>query len=56
VADCAHCKYALFCGGGCMGKVLANGGSFESNFCDSYSLIFEKYVIQAYKKYRAEMH
>ncbi|WP_455961260.1 radical SAM protein [Bacteroides bouchesdurhonensis] len=54
ISKCKECKYALFCGGGCMGLVLNNDEDFTSNICDGYPTIFKIYAALAYKNYSKE--
>lgn len=48
---CKRCKYALFCGGGCLGKALWQKGSFTDTYCDAYSDTFHVMANKAYNKY-----
>lgn len=41
------CKYALFCGGGCLARRLNN----DSSSCDYFRLSYPKYVNNAYNSF-----
>lgn len=47
---CRRCKYALLCGGGCLGKIRGTKGSFAA-YCDAYSDTFHVMANRAYNKY-----
>lgn len=44
---CICCKYALFCGGGCLARRLNN----DSSSCDYFRLSYPKYVNNAYNSF-----
>ena len=48
---CSRCKYALLCGGGCLGKALGQKGSFTASYCDAYPDTFHMMANKAYSKY-----
>lgn len=51
---CATCKYALFCGGGCAGKVITEeeGDLTKDEACDEYPEIFHTYALLAYQRFK----
>lgn len=55
LSKCNRCKYALFCGGGCAGKVLEDDGDITTQqVCDDYPVTFHTYATIAYKNYKKE--
>lgn len=44
---CKHCKYALFCGGGCIAHATSNGNAH----CSYFYTIFKNIVNRAYERY-----
>lgn len=50
IHKCSKCKYALFCGGGCLTKTFTDDRKAES-YCDSFPTIFRYTVREIYNKY-----
>lgn len=52
--NCSHCKYALFCGGGCLAKAkFTMEQGFGTSICRDYPSIFHLAVLKAYKVFSA---
>ncbi len=52
---CKDCKYALFCGGGCVAFSEKFYGDMMVSYCDSFSSTFNKQVIDAYLEIEGEV-
>ena len=50
VDACSKCKYAFFCGGGCMAGALREGRGYNSPHCDGYPKLFQQIVPETYFK------
>ncbi len=48
---CNHCRYALFCGGGCASRAESQNGTIYGNFCDNFQNRFKHAVVTAYSKH-----
>ncbi len=46
IPECSKCKYAFFCGGGCVVRALYNNKDFNSSYCDSFPVLFRNIVIE----------
>ncbi|MBP6024457.1 radical SAM protein [Ferruginibacter sp.] len=55
VDACSKCKYAFFCGGGCMAGALREGRGYNSPHCDGYPKLFQQLVPDTYNKYLLEL-
>jgi uncharacterized protein len=49
---CLHCRYNLFCGGGCAVLALGQQGEFYRNYCDGFAQRFRAAVAEAYVDHR----
>ncbi|MBL7728184.1 MAG: SPASM domain-containing protein, partial [Dinghuibacter sp.] len=54
VDACSKCKYAFFCGGGCMAGALREGRGYNSPHCDGYPRVFQDLVPRTYFKFLKE--
>lgn len=54
VDACSKCKYAFFCGGGCMAGALREGRGYNSPHCDGYPRVFQDLVPRTYFKFLQE--
>ena len=53
IVKCSKCKYALLCGGGCFTKTFSNSkNSLVESYCDSFSLVIQNVVNEAYAQYK----
>lgn len=50
---CRHCRYALYCGGGCAIKAFARTGQLNTNCCDGFASVFRAGVAEAYMAYES---
>ncbi len=50
IENCKNCKYALFCGGGCAGKLILSNKDIYSSNCEDYQQIFNQFANYYYKK------
>lgn len=48
---CSRCKYALLCGGGCVGKAALRFMTFDSVFCDNFQDSFRTIAGETAKEY-----
>ena len=55
VDACSKCKYAFFCGGGCMAGALREGRGYNSPHCDGYPKLFQDIVPHTYFNYLEEV-
>lgn len=55
VDACSKCKYAFFCGGGCMAGALREGRGYNSPHCDGYPKLFQDIVPNTYFTYLQEV-
>jgi uncharacterized protein len=55
VDACSKCKYAFFCGGGCMAGALREGRGYNSPHCDGYPRVFQDLVPRTYFKYQQQL-
>lgn len=53
VARCSCCKYAFFCGGGCLSKTFLAQNGGDKPFCNDFPDIFRYSAQTAYRKYQA---
>lgn len=52
---CSHCKYALLCGGGCLGKTLKKrNGDFTASYCDGFADTVKLIVNKVYMEIKDE--
>lgn len=51
VDACSKCKYAFFCGGGCMAGALREGRGYNSPHCDGFPKLFQELVPRTYYKF-----
>lgn len=51
---CSQCKYAFFCGGGCMAGALREGKGYNSPYCDGLPKTFHSVVPKTFKEFMAE--
>ena len=51
VDACSKCKYAFFCGGGCMAGALKEGRGYNSSHCDGFPKMFQEFVPGTYFKF-----
>ena len=52
--QCSHCRYALLCGGGCLGKTLKKkNDDFKASYCDGYADTVRLMANKAYKEIKA---
>ena len=47
---CSKCKYAFFCGGGCMVQAIKEGRGYNSPYCDGLPKTFHAVVKDVYNK------
>lgn len=51
---CGQCKYAFFCGGGCMAGALREGRGYNSPYCDGFPKTFQEVVPDAVRQFEQE--
>ena len=49
--NCKHCKYALFCGGGCLRQATFGPNGFGASKCTNYASILRDAAKKAYYTY-----
>lgn len=49
--NCKHCKYALFCGGGCLRQATFGKDGFGASKCTNYASILENAAKKAYSTF-----
>lgn len=49
--NCQHCRYAFFCGGGCLAHATQKDGKFDISHCNNYPSMFKQAVNKAYSQY-----
>lgn len=50
--NCSRCKYALFCGGGCLALSRNSFGNYMKSNCDQFPIIFKKSISEAFLENR----
>ena len=50
--NCKHCRYAFFCGGGCLAHAAQKDGKFDISHCNNYPSMFKQAVNKAYSLYK----
>jgi hypothetical protein len=50
-SNCKHCRYAFFCGGGCLAHATEKEGKFDVSHCNNYPSMFKQAVNKAYSQY-----
>ena len=51
VESCSKCKYAFFCGGGCISHALKDDKGYRSSYCEEYPSMFHISTMEAYKEH-----
>jgi uncharacterized protein len=54
VDACSKCKYAFFCGGGCMAGALREGRGYNSPHCDGFPRVFQDLAPKTFFKFQKE--
>lgn len=49
--NCKQCRYAFFCGGGCLAHATEKEGKFDISHCNNYPSMFKQAVNKAYSQY-----
>lgn len=49
--NCKCCRYAFFCGGGCLARATQKNGKFDMSYCNNYPSMFKQAVNKAYSQY-----
>lgn len=52
---CKYCKYALFCGGGCLARATLIDGKFKNSDCNNFPIIMKEAVNRAFNEYKANI-